>query len=234
MATYFHIPHVDKDQAKALGARWSPEHELWYAPSDPVKQRLAERWHEALPPTPMEEFPGEDRAFGDEHARLAVDMVPSTCRGTNARSSVSAEDWKRISLGVKQRAHRHCEACRCPADPPKRVFLEVHERYDYVDGVQVLRRLVCLCSRCQLATEFGRSIVEGLELEARDHLMAINGWTPIELETHLRAAYARWSTRSRQQWALDLSILTHAGIAIHQPSQEERRRHGVDLTTLRT
>ena len=232
MAVYFQIPHADKDHAKALGARWSTDLELWYAATDIVAGRLAERWKPATPPAPLDTFPGEDRAFGNA-TRLYVDMIPSSCWLTNVRSSVSADDWKRISLGVKQRAHRHCEACHAPADGANKVYLEAHERFAYVDGVQVLRRLVCLCTRCHGATHFGHATARGLEQEARTHLMAVNGWNGAELEAHIRSAFAVWSERSRQQWGLDLSILTAAGVQVQLPTGDERRRQGVDLSALR-
>ncbi|RZI84721.1 MAG: DNA primase [Rubrivivax sp.] len=232
MAVYFQIPHADKDQAKALGARWSTELELWYAATDIVAGRLAERWKQATPPTPLDTFPGEDRAFG-QATRLYVDMIPSSCWLTNVRSSVSADDWKQISLGVKQRAHRHCEVCHAPADTANKVYLEAHERFEYVNGVQVLRRLVCLCSTCHGATHFGHATAKGQEQEARAHLMHINGWNSAELEAHIRSAYALWSSRSCQQWGLDLSILMAAGVQVRLPSQDERLRQGVDLSALR-
>jgi ribonuclease HI len=30
MKTFLQVPYKEKDTAKALGARWSPAHKLWY------------------------------------------------------------------------------------------------------------------------------------------------------------------------------------------------------------
>lgn len=234
---YFTIPHADKDQAKALGARWSNELKLWYAADPVVSERLSSRWSKTTPPQPVEDFPGEDRAWGCGVAggdvRLAVDMIPASCLNTGVASCVSKEDWKRITLGVLARAHRHCEVCRDPGEPKEGNYLQVQERWAYEDGTQALKRLVCVCSRCHLASQFGRAVAQGHESAVRQRLLDINGWTGSQLETHLREAYAAWSRRSSQAWALDLSIIEAAGISVHLPTPEERRKRGVDLTTLR-
>lgn len=228
---YFHVPHADKDQAKALGARFSVDLKLWYAPTAPVSERLATRWARAIPPEPVEVFPGEDRDFGGD-VRLAVAMTPSTCRNTGVESCVSREDWKRIRLGVVNCAHRHCEICRQPPAPEIKVYLDVQERYTFEDGRQVLKRLVCACSHCALFSQFGWAMALGQEAAARHHLLTVNGWTGSQLEDHLRQAYAAWAERSRQDWELDLSIVEAAGIVVRLPSLEERRQRGVDLNRL--
>ena len=229
---YFLVPHADKDQAKALGARWSTDFKLWYAADPRVAERMSAHWARTTPPQPVDVFPGEDRAWGNQ-VRLAVDMIPATCRNTGVKTCVSKDDWKRIQLGVLGRAHRHCEVCRQPADPQRKIVLEVQERWAYESGVQVLKRLVCECTRCTLASQYGRALAYGHEPDTRKYLMEINGWTGTELEAHLREAYALWSQRSTQAWALDLSIVEAAGIRVHLPTPEQRRQLGVDLSALR-
>ena len=54
------VPFAEKDQAKALGARWSAAAKRWYSPAE--SSDLA-RWA-ALPEIP-ELLPGEDRSFGE-------------------------------------------------------------------------------------------------------------------------------------------------------------------------
>ena len=233
MDVYFRIPHNDKDQAKAIGARWSMKYDLWYAPDGraDIEARLAERWPKTTPLLPIDTFPGEDRAFG-EAPKLAVDMIPATCWFTNVRSSISQDDWRRIALGVKQRAFRHCELCRGQADKKQAIYLEPHERFDYVEGVQVLKRLVCVCTRCHNAIHFGRAQATGKYEEARAHLARVNGWDPSTTERHIRTAFTLWATRSRQEWSLDLSILEATGVEIQLPSPTQRLIEGVDLSAL--
>ena len=41
---YFNVPFAQKDQAKALGARWDPTARSWYAPDSAVAASLASTW----------------------------------------------------------------------------------------------------------------------------------------------------------------------------------------------
>jgi hypothetical protein len=75
------VPFAEKDQAKALGARWDPQARRWYATQ--VTMARLERWA-ALPDIPTT-LPGEDRTFG---GGLFVDLVPPSCWFTNVRSCV--------------------------------------------------------------------------------------------------------------------------------------------------
>ena len=70
--TWLDVPYAEKDDAKALGARWDPSAKRWHAPPG-TAARLA-RWT-ALPEIP-ELLPGEDRQFG---SGLFVDLVPASC-----------------------------------------------------------------------------------------------------------------------------------------------------------
>ena len=41
---YFKVPFDEKDDAKALGARFDGDQRLWYAPDDYIREALAARW----------------------------------------------------------------------------------------------------------------------------------------------------------------------------------------------
>lgn len=234
MPTYFSVPFNDKNHAKALGARWCLDHELWYAPDGlpAVDAALAEYWPRIEPLPPVDVFPGEDRACGSS-PKLAVDLVPTTCWYTNVRSCVEPDDWKRISLGVKLRAGRKCELCGTPANREQDIHLEAHERFDYVDGVQVLKRLVCACNRCHHAIHYCRAEALNEEQTAREHLRRVNGWDEATLDQHLREANQRWRERSSKQWELDLSIIESAGIAIRLPDARQRAERAVHFEKVR-
>lgn len=48
---YFRIPYADKEQAKALGARWDADRRLWYGlGSNPKLSEIGKRWPVASPP----------------------------------------------------------------------------------------------------------------------------------------------------------------------------------------
>ena len=72
-----HCPFQQKDEAKALGARWSGTHKTWYAPNQETYDQLA-KWHEpaAEPPakTPKKsKFPGGKTADKAWTTMLAAD-----------------------------------------------------------------------------------------------------------------------------------------------------------------
>ena len=233
MPTYFRISHDDKDAAKALGARWSPEVELWYAPDVPdVAEALAARWPRTEPLLPIDTFPGEDRSFGVDPP-LSLDLIPSTCWFTNVRSCVSRDDWKRIAMGVKRRANKVCELCGTKADPAQKLYLDAHERFEYVDGVQILRRLVCACTRCHLSLHYGHARATGQEDDAREWLAHVNQWDKAQVDAAVDAAFAVWAQRSRQEWTLDLSIIESAAVVVRLPTQPQRLAKGIHLDTVR-
>lgn len=213
------VPFSEKDAAKTAGARWDPAARRWYAPRPGM--HALETWA-ATEPLP-ELLPGEDRSFGPG---LFVDLVPSSCWFTNARSCLSERDWDRVRRMVTDRAGRRCEICRATADRDAGRWLEVHERWSYDDAarVQSLRRLICLCTDCHTATHFGLATIRGLDGPARRHLTRVTGLTAEDVELLVEGAFELWAQRSRFAWALDLSLLTGAGLTPSPPPSAEARR----------
>ncbi|MBL7487421.1 HNH endonuclease [Frankia sp. AgB1.9] len=209
---WLEVPFAEKDLAKAAGARWDPAAGRWYAPRPDMPG--LDRWavRSDLPAL----LPGEDRSFG---SGLFVDLVPSSCWFTNARSCLEPGDWARLRRMVLARANQRCEACGRGRDQETLRWLEVHERwaYDELTHVQRLRRLVCLCSSCHTATHFGRAVAHGGDLDALAHLRQVTGMTDSEAVDHVGVAFALWEMRSQAVWTLDLSILTGAGLALRPP-----------------
>jgi Domain of unknown function (DUF5710) len=203
------VPYSDKDRAKALGARWDPATQRWYAPA-PGLPAFA-RWTPR--PEAPDDIPGEDRGFG---AGLFVDLIPSTSWFTNVRSAVDPRDWERLRRMVYRRAGNRCEACGSHPHHPAGLFMEAHERftYDTRTGVQTLRRLICLCTACHGTTHFGFTNLGGeAESEAAlGHLQFVTGLNRARAERHVRDAFALWERRSAITWRVDLSIITALGI----------------------
>jgi len=81
---YLEVPYSEREQAKALGARWDPAARRWWAP--PAATAARRRW--PAPPEVPALLPGEDRTFG---AGLFVDLVPTTSWFTHARSAPGRE-----------------------------------------------------------------------------------------------------------------------------------------------
>ncbi|WP_423464241.1 DUF5710 domain-containing protein [Promicromonospora sp. MS192] len=212
------VPFAEKDEAKELGARWSPDAKRWFAPR-PGMTRL-ERWA-ALPDVP-DLLPGENRTLG---SGLFVDLVPATCWFTNVRSCVSPKDWERLRRMITRRAGMRCEICGAAEDRPTRRWLEAHERWVYDDahGTQTLARLICLCTDCHTVTHFGFAQVRGLEEAAYLHLMAVTGMNQATAYAHVQDAFALWETRSARTWDLDLSLFTDAGVSVRRPPTASER-----------
>jgi hypothetical protein len=215
---YLDVPYGEKDAAKALGARWDQTARRWYDPRPPSAG--LDRWA-ALPPVP-DLLPGEDRTFG---SGLFVDLVPRSCWFTNVRTCVTPQGWERLRHMITRRAGRQCEACGAGEDRTVQRWLEAHERWAYDEraGVQVLRRLICLCSDCHLSTHLGYANVTGRSDQALAHLRRVTGMTAHEVDRHVHAAGELWTRHSARVWELDLTMLTAAGVTLARPDKAADR-----------
>lgn len=171
---------------------------------------------EDLPPL----LPGEDLSFG---SGLFVDLVPQSCWFKNPRSCVKHSDWQRIRKMVIERANHQCETCKAVRDASIKRWLEVHERYEYDEEseVQTLRRLVCLCSHCHLATHYGMAQILGFGDESLKHFCKVTGMNETQARQHIAKAFKVWRERSEITWKLDISMFTKAGIPIIKGAQNK-------------
>lgn len=220
---YLDVPFAEKDQAKAAGARWDAAAKRWYDPnpvSSGTPRTDLQTW--AAQPDVPDLLPGEDRDFGEG---LFADPVPESCWFINVRSCVSQQDWERVRRMITRRAGHRCEICGRPEDRDERRWLEAHERwaYDETTGVQSLRRLICVCSDCHLTTHMGFANVTGRTDQAIAHLQAVTGMTDDQTDAHIASAARRWAEQSGRTWALNLSILTDAGVTLAPPEEPAAR-----------
>ena len=81
-----------------------------------------------------------------------------------------------------------------------------------------------LCTPCHESTHFGFAQVQGNEQRALAHLMEVNQWTHPVAQRHIEDAFVLWEERSRNDWTLDLSILTTAGVRLMPPPGASARR----------
>lgn len=213
MRIFLDVPFDDKAEAKRLGARWDGREKRWYAPSERVAASCA-RW-EAKPDLP-DLLPGEDRSFGEG---LFVDLVPSSCWFTNVRSCISQADWERLRRMIIKRAGDRCEVCRVREDRDDERWLEAHERWDYDEAnqVQVLKRIICLCTDCHRTTHYGFAMINGDSDWVFDFLMDITKMDATAANKHIDEAFKLWEERSKKVWELDLSILTDCDVEITPP-----------------
>jgi hypothetical protein len=69
----------------------------------------------------------------------------------------------------------------------------------------------------------GYANVTGRSHEAIAHLRQVTGMSAAEADRHMDAAGRRWARRSARTWALDLSMLTDAGITLARPEDSAGR-----------
>jgi hypothetical protein len=139
--------------------------------------------------------------------KLAVEMVPKPLWDLNARKVLTSSEWDTLRRHTYREAGHRCEVCsgQGHAHP-----VEAHEvwRYDDVNLIQTLERLVALCPNCHKAVHYGQADMIGMARVAQGHLKDVNGWTEQQLHEHLAAAFDLWVDRSmHENWQVDFTWL---------------------------
>ena len=235
MHVFLKVPDNDISLVKELGASFDVLRRSWYILDSHKNINILKKWEiqkELEFPAKIEKkfldlhpkgiildinsnFPNENRSFGQG---LFVDLVPKSCWFSNVRSCISPANWQRVRKVVVQRAENHCEVCGVKPNNAIRLYMEVHERWDYSqeNGVntQTLKRLICLCSNCHLVTHIGFANITGRLEKAIKHLMIVNKISEDEALMEINRAHFVWENRNKTQWKLDISVITSAGISI--------------------
>lgn len=208
------VPYVDRKRVALLGASWDFVARRYYI-DEQVEPALFEAWR-PLPPSGV--FPTEDRTFGG--SSLYVDLIPDSCFFVNVRSCVTRRDWQRLRRFVGDRVSWSCEICGARPSGSDGDYLDIHERWQYLDcGVQRLRRLIALCRGCHGATHFGFAELSGRRDEAMAQLQRVNGWDDAMALAHVDAAFGLWAERNEMLWVLDLTMIQEAGIRVVRPGE---------------
>jgi hypothetical protein len=208
---YLHVSYDQKDEAKALGAKWDPQKKLWYAP-DSTYTKLIESYSALVPKPPRvkkldkeeeKEAPyrlkGENLDFGGNE--LYVDLVPKGYQSLKLFLP-EAEYTKLRSLIVKRAGYR-CEICQRECLSKDNQYLQLCERfrYDRDTLVQKLERIMGVCKECHQTV---RVLDKGVALK---RLMDINELDKEDAKQHILDAYDIWKERSKHTWKVDRSIL---------------------------
>ena len=195
------VPFAQKDEAKALGARWDKDQKKWYVPDhvDPLPFLERAEWTDPdyVAPPPPPQVPGHGPKWP-----LYVDLVPKSAWFRNLRKALTDEEWTAARKKTAKAADYVCQICLCKG--PKWP-VEAHERWSFDEdsGVQTLTGIEALCPACHEVTHFGFARVRGREAEATAHLMAVNGWTEAEVKKHVREAMDVYVRRSAMEWQID-------------------------------
>ena len=193
---FLNVPFSQKDEAKALGARWNAEKKRWYVP-DGINPAPFSRWFASAVPS-VEAMVAPFEKIGV----LFVDLVPSSAWFSNLRSELTKDEWELVKKATFKPAKYRCQACggKGPRHP-----VECHERwhYDSATKVQTLIGTISFCPSCHEATHFGLAEMRGRGDEALQHLVRINGWTESFAREHVDRAMDTWEQRSGIKWLLD-------------------------------
>lgn len=206
------VPFGEKDDAKAMGARWNQTLKTWFVP-DGVPVEPFAKWIE--------------RAF-EPTEQLFVDLVPTTAWFSNLRSELSADEWKAVQKKTFKSAGHRCQACGGKGDAHP---VECHERweFDMESQIQRLVKTVALCPACHQSTHYGLARVRGLESEAREQLKRVNRWTDSELDAHVREAMDTYADRSDVEWTLDARSLL-SFVDLSDKTREKIQSHASGLS----
>jgi len=143
------------------------------------------------------------------------DFIPSSSWGSSLANMLLPSNWSRLRHEALDRRARTCMICGSGVD------LECHELWEYAEpvddrfyGLQRLKDLASVCSRCHTMHHIGRERVRGTSNAAIDRLRLVNRWTHEEASAGMRFLDERFLRRSRRVWALDLSVLAGTRLAV--------------------
>lgn len=184
------VPTWDEKEVFDLGAEYDKNYGF-YIPTnhkfpDDLWQWLPRRWDETKNPP-----------------YLVPEMLPITTWEDNLRTRLKPEHWDRLRRYCYKAAGNRCEICGKLGDP----YLECHEewKFDDVNKVQKLKKLIAVCTLCHKAHHLGFARRAGIYTEVLEHIKWVNHWTDAELQPALDEAQRICDERSEHQWTLDIS-----------------------------
>lgn len=146
---------------------------------------------------------------------ILPDFIPSSSWGSSLANMLVPSSWARLRHEALDRRARTCMICGSGVD------LECHELWEYAEpvddrfyGLQRLKELASVCSRCHTMHHIGRERVRGTSAAAIERLRLVNRWSHQEVSAGMRFLDERFLRRSRRIWALDLSILAGMRITV--------------------
>lgn len=212
---YLIVSYDEKEDAKALGAKWDKTKKQWYAPY--AEPSLVERW--GVHARSLTELKGEDRAFQGSDLCIAFQPKSSSwCR--KIQYAIHKSDRERVQDFVFGRVHRTCETCGVQ-DVEMEYHMHGRWTYDTTSNTQRLVRLMALCEKCYECTHFGTAHYNGRRDEARQHLRKIRKWSENECQTHVDVAYQSLDTLNRTKWTVDLSLLKDNGLKCESGTRKQ-------------
>lgn len=211
---YLDVPYDEKNEAKALGAKWDNNVKKWYSVES--NNELVKKWGEEA--RIIHELCEEDRTYG---TGLNVEFTPKSCWCKKIQYAVKWCDRTRLNDYVLGRVNRTCETCNVQ---DTQLEYHMHGRWIYNEEThtQKLVRLMALCDACNTATHFGTAHFNGRKNDAISQLKKVNTFSDEQVQQHIDDAYAFVKTLNQHKWTVDLSLLTSNGIKCETEKQTSR------------
>lgn len=187
--TYINVPYSEKEEAKALGAKWDMVEKKWWC-LDKDSQHF-QKW---LNPQP------------NQNKTLTIELVPSTCWFSNVRNHISSAEWNKVKKHTFTKANYRCEVCNGVGHKHP---VECHElwHYDDTNHIQTLTGTIALCPDCHTVKHMGLAQIRGVGVKAERWLAKVNNWDNSKTSQYVAGAFSQWRTRSRYDWTLNIDWL---------------------------
>jgi hypothetical protein len=158
-------------------------------------------------------IPGEDRVTGGN----ALELEPVGPNIPTLASLISEIVELDVARFIVRRAGFACEACG------RRTFLRHLERWDYDmrTGIRRLKRMMCLCKQCQIASV--RKLTKPASpTDTQDVQIRRNrGWTHEQLEAYYAERRPVFEEILAASWRSDISVLAHLAL-VDLPKPDDR------------
>ncbi|MGL4951661.1 MAG: hypothetical protein ACRC4L_01600 [Mycoplasma sp.] len=120
------------------------------------------------------------------------------------------EQWKKLSLRVRETQQWKCQFCNITIKQLKQTkWFHCHEMWDFNDETNEvsLSCLLCLCSKCHMATHFGYASLSNKHSEAFKRICKVNNWSEDDTNNYIEASFEIWSRRSNKKWTFNKESL---------------------------
>lgn len=204
------VPYSRREDARRLGAVWTPEMRAWTIAADADKTPFRSV-------LPIRDRPGVEAPF------LRINLVPQTSWGRNLRALMRRESWQDFARDeIYSTTGSLCLVCGGRGDQWPVEADEVW-RFDDSAGVQRLNAVVPLCPACHEVRTCGLAYARGRTEAVVRHLAWVERISPKAARARVDDALSTWARRSRRQWRIDLSMMEERyGIRIeHDPARTQ-------------
>ena len=159
---------------------------------------------------------------------LTLNLVPSSCWGSNLRSELPKSEWERLRRRTYKEHDYTCQIC---GGVGRNHPVECHEQWEYDEETktQILKSLLSLCPSCHEVKHFGFATTRGRQNEALAHYQRVNNVGRNDAISEVQQEFRVWEERSSKNWKLDVSLLLKLECSPEQVGIMMAKRHAAIL-----